>query len=81
MMASEYAEASAAVHASTQLDGLIEGQRAFTMAGHNACYGILVSCGRAALADESLIDDELSSAVDVIIEMAHTAAARFPPYA
>lgn len=81
MMASEYAEASAAVHASTQLDGLVDGKRAFSMAGHNACYGISVSCGRASLAEESVIDDELNSAVDVIIEMSHSAAANFPLYA
>lgn len=79
MFAAEYAEASASVHASTQLDGLVGGVRALRMAAHNTCYAVSVSCGRFVLSESDLIDEDLDGAVETLTAMSHQVAALFAP--
>lgn len=82
MFASEYALASAAVHASTEIHGLgpLARKRGTQTAGHNSSYGISVSCGVLALAPDPA-DEEMNAAVDIVIAMSHEVANRFNPRA
>ena len=76
-LASEYPEASAAVHSSTQLDGLVAGDRAFAMAAHNTCFALSRSVGELVLSEPEKIDDALNRAVETLIAMSHQVALQF----